>query len=445
MTNICEPAEGCPSFFKVIRYRSSPYLFLPNAFVKKFSEKIPENSIFKAVAGDHCWKLKLVKIDDKYCFADGWVELVKDVKLGPKDMVVFWLVDPFTFQASFLDKHGCCKDLTFNKTNGDDNDDVADGHDNDDVADGHGNDDENGVDDVVHMQDKYLCFQKIIEKSHIYTMWLPTKFVKSAGLENETKIMMKDHEGKEWIMDIKIEVHGRKTKHRLSSGWSIFRDYHQLSEGDVCLFKFNKKEGVLNLTQVLKSKKAIAKEDLTEEGKTTKRGRPPSHGGGGGANVENENEPKVIKKKRGRPPLEKQIPGSVGVKIIDVTVPEVVEVQRKRGRPPLQKNGSGSRPVEAERKRGRPPLQKNGSGGHPVEAERKRGRPPLQKRGSGARSVEAKRRRGTPPLQKHGSCAPMEAKTKRGRPLLPLQKNGSGDCPMEVKEEFDRSNHIVYF
>ncbi|XP_071693681.1 uncharacterized protein [Rutidosis leptorrhynchoides] len=373
MTKICKPAEFCPSFYKVIRYRSSPHLFLPNAFVKRFLEKIPENPIIRTVAGDHCWKLKLVKIDDKYCFADGWVELVKDVKLGPKDMVVFWLVDPFTFQASFLDKHGCCKDLTFNKTNAHDNDDVANGHDHDDVADGHDNDDvadghdhdddadgddnddENGVDDVEVLQDKYLCFQKTIEKSHIYIMWLPRKFVRAAGLEKETKIMLKDHEGKEWIMDIKIEIHGSITKHRLSSGWSKLRDYHQLSEGDICLFKFNKKEGVLNLTQVLKSKKAKKKADSVEEMKKN-IGRPQSYGGGGGANVENENEPKVIKKKRGRPPLKKQIPGCGGVKIIDVTVPNVVEVKRKRGRPPVHKYGSGGRPVEGKRKRGRPPA-----------------------------------------------------------------------------------------
>lgn len=89
---------------------------MPKAFVKRFIEKIPENPTLKTTTGEHSWKLKFVKIGDDYCFADGWDQLVEDAQLGSKDIVVFWLVDPSTFQVSFLDVDGCSKDLTCNNT-----------------------------------------------------------------------------------------------------------------------------------------------------------------------------------------------------------------------------------------------------------------------------------------------------------------------------------------
>ncbi|XP_071695392.1 uncharacterized protein [Rutidosis leptorrhynchoides] len=241
----CESVEGCPTFLKVIRYPSSPYLTLPKAFVKSFSERIPENATLKTETGEHSWKLKVEKNGEDYCFTNGWCKVVKEVQLCVKEFVVFWID---------------------NDDDDDDDDDEDVDHDNDDVDDVNVDDDDDGDDDddddddddeeeeeEEEEEDGNLWFQKLIGKSHKHIMWLPVKFVRAAGLESATTLKLKDHEGNEWMMDIKID-HGMRTQYRLSSGWSKFYNFHQLSEGDVCFFEFNKNEGILNLTKVLEKK-----------------------------------------------------------------------------------------------------------------------------------------------------------------------------------------------
>lgn len=392
--------EGPPTFFKVVRYPSAPHLALPTAFVKRYLEKIPKNPILKTATGENSWRLKIKKIGEDYCFSNGWEKLAKDAQLHIMDIVFASLIDAFTFEVSFFDANGHEKDLPLNNTSDNEDEVMPDEEDDDEVM----ADEEDDGDEV--MPNENLCFQKVIsEKSHRYAMGLPKKFVEAAELENKTGITMKDHEGKEWIMGLMAEkYHNRRS---LSSGWSLFRRYYKLSEGDICLFKFIKEEGVLSLAQVLKNNRARIqeignrKETPANEGVKRKRGRPrlekPRNGGGGGVKVkiENESGPEagVVKRKRGRPPLQKHRGGGVDVKIEDQSGPEVEVVKRKRGRPRIEKHGGGGVKIKIEdgdgsmvkRKRGRPAAVEKGGVEVKTEAETevvaavkiKRGRPSL--------------------------------------------------------------------
>lgn len=127
-------------------------------------------------------------------------------------------------------------------------------------------------------------------------------FVKAAGLENKTSIKMKDHEGNEWTLGILVERYHR-IKYSLSTPWCKFRRYCQLSEGDVCFFKFDKKESVLNLTKVVRNK------------------RRPQHGIGSGEGVKIEDE---------WSPLEKPCNDDVKFKVEYESGGEVEVANRKR-------------------------------------------------------------------------------------------------------------------
>ncbi|KAJ0825670.1 putative transcription factor B3-Domain family [Helianthus annuus] len=198
------PDQSSPSFFKVIRHPSAAHLSLPNAFVRRYLEKIPKNPILVTATGNHSWRMKFVKIGEDYCFAHGWEDLVNDVGLCSRDIVVFWLIDSFTFHVTFLGANGCEKHVPVIKTN-----DVDDGE----------------------YHDKNLWFEKVFgRKSLGYYMPLPVKFVKAAGLEHKQHVKLKDHEGREWPMGIIVQRY-TSPKYGLSAGWAVFRKYHNLSEG----------------------------------------------------------------------------------------------------------------------------------------------------------------------------------------------------------------------
>ncbi|KAJ0914041.1 putative transcription factor B3-Domain family [Helianthus annuus] len=51
-----------------------------------------------------------------------------------------------------------------------------------------------------------------------------------------------------------------RVRYYLSAGWAMFRKHYRLSEGDVGIFTFDKQQGVINLTQLIKSKRPIKQE-----------------------------------------------------------------------------------------------------------------------------------------------------------------------------------------
>ncbi|KAK1437767.1 hypothetical protein QVD17_03565 [Tagetes erecta] len=313
-----EPQQHPPSFFKVIRYPSDPHLALPKAFVRRHLSEISRNPKLVTETGGHSWRLEVVKIGEDYCFANGWEKLAKDVELCIRDIIIFWLIDSLTFQVLFLSDNGCEKVLPINKQINDDDDAKDIGNDGDD-------------DDDDAMLERDLCFEKVISrKTYKYCMSLPMRFVRAAGLERKQGITLKDHEGREWGMGIIAERYAR-TKYSLTRGWLKFRRYHRLSDGDVCKFTFDKKEGVIKLTQLIKTKRQVKQEPSVEEVNRS------CHGG---ENVE-------IKKNDWF--------SSVKVKVECESDAEMEIVNRKRGRSPLISCGNvndGSSPEKLSRSDG---------------------------------------------------------------------------------------------
>ncbi|KAJ0446995.1 putative transcription factor B3-Domain family [Helianthus annuus] len=294
------PDQSSPSFFKVIRHPSAAHLSLPNAFVRRYLEKIPKNPILVTATGNHSWRMKFVKIGEDYCFAHGWEDLVNDVGLCSRDIVVFWLIDSFTFHVTFLGANGCEKHVPVIKTN-----DVDDGE----------------------YHDKNLWFEKVFgRKSLGYYMPLPVKFVKAAGLEHKQHVKLKDHEGREWPMGIIVQRY-TSPKYGLSAGWAVFRKYHNLSEGDVGTFTFDKQQGVIKLTRLFKSKRPIKQETQMEE--VNRNNGTHSCYGYGNGNVKIEDE---------WSPTEKPCGGGCHVKVKTEyeSGSKMEVVKRKRGAPQLK-------------------------------------------------------------------------------------------------------------
>ncbi|PWA70796.1 DNA-binding pseudobarrel domain-containing protein [Artemisia annua] len=299
-----EPHQDSLSFFKVIRYPSSPHIALPSAFVETHSKKMSRSPTLKTASGNYSWSVEIKRVGEDYCFANGWENLAKDVKLCERDIVVFWLVDAYTIQVTFFGADGCEKKLPLIKS--------KNGHDVVDEA----------------MEDEDLSFQKVIRvNTQRYAMVLPRAFVVAAGLEYKTNIKMKDHEGYEWRVGIIVERTFRRIKHSLSSGWSKFRQHCNLADDDVCFFKYDKEEGILNLTHVIKSKRsttnAVDAVRIEDECSPTDK---PSDGAKVSVECESGRELDMAQRKMGRPLLN----GGTDVKIKDEWDAEAIAMRKKR-------------------------------------------------------------------------------------------------------------------
>ncbi|KAJ0727057.1 putative transcription factor B3-Domain family [Helianthus annuus] len=74
--------------------------------------KITNNPIIQyANGGYYSWRLKIEQIGDDYCFVNGWNNVVKDIRLGFGDFLLFKLVDQSTFRLSIYSPDGCEKIL----------------------------------------------------------------------------------------------------------------------------------------------------------------------------------------------------------------------------------------------------------------------------------------------------------------------------------------------
>ncbi|PWA70797.1 DNA-binding pseudobarrel domain-containing protein [Artemisia annua] len=178
------------------------------------------------------------------------------------------------------------------------------------------------------MEDEDLSFQKVIRvNTQRYAMVLPRAFVVAAGLEYKTNIKMKDHEGYEWRVGIIVERTFRRIKHSLSSGWSKFRQHCNLADDDVCFFKYDKEEGILNLTHVIKSKRsttnAVDAVRIEDECSPTDK---PSDGAKVSVECESGRELDMAQRKMGRPLLN----GGTDVKIKDEWDAEAIAMRKKR-------------------------------------------------------------------------------------------------------------------
>ena len=58
------------------------------------------------------WKVKIKKIGESYCFANGWSKVAKDAQMGLADFLIFELVNESTFKMKIYTPNGCEKFLT---------------------------------------------------------------------------------------------------------------------------------------------------------------------------------------------------------------------------------------------------------------------------------------------------------------------------------------------
>ncbi|XP_076894245.1 B3 domain-containing protein REM9-like [Bidens hawaiensis] len=181
------------SFFKILLDPSSCNLSLPSDFVSKhLNNKIQDTPIIiQSANGGYSWKLKIKRISDGgYCFSDGWDNVVKDSQLGFGDFLFFSLVDDLAFKLSIYSPNGCEKILP-QKIGGDSGGDE---------------DDEN------YEKNEDPWFMTIIATTHTNLLRFPRGFAELAGIDDEGTMTVKNLDGKEWVIGMKLDKSFRSSR-----------------------------------------------------------------------------------------------------------------------------------------------------------------------------------------------------------------------------------------
>ncbi|KAK9050984.1 hypothetical protein SSX86_027609 [Deinandra increscens subsp. villosa] len=116
--------------------------------------------------------------------------------------------------------------------------------------------DDNDRDDEVNVDDENPSFTMIINKTHKYMLRFPAGFAELAGIDAEGTMVLKNRDGKEWVLGLKLDRSYASIRYYLSSKWTAFRRENRLSEGDECVFKFIRSEAKLLLAKVIKKKRS---------------------------------------------------------------------------------------------------------------------------------------------------------------------------------------------
>ncbi|KAI3796033.1 hypothetical protein L1987_38694 [Smallanthus sonchifolius] len=213
--------------------------------------KIPTDPVTITANGGYSWSLEIKQVGDGYCFTDGWNKVVEDIPLDFGDFLCFRLLDKSTFRMSLYGPDGCEMMLP-PKTEQDE--DVA-GEFEDLVLE----------DDEKNEEDDDPFFTSVITKTHLKILRFPPEFAESAGIDGDERSMtMKNRDGKEWEMGLRLDMSFKPKRDRLSKGWPDkpkryylskgwpdFRRENELSKGDECVFKFIRSEGKLLLAKPL--------------------------------------------------------------------------------------------------------------------------------------------------------------------------------------------------
>lgn len=276
------PRKSIPSFFKILLDETATNLPLPPVFVKKqFLEgRFPENPVLKTESGEK-WGVKILKIGEKYCFGEGWLEFVKDTKTQVGDFLVFWLIGKSTFEVSIFGPNGCQKDLSSTTPTtskcvcncgsskiaksylSEITKPVIKVEDEDEDDDDEDDEKEIELQNLDWMEESMNpCFEKVLHKTHTSVMTLPSSFVWETGIENQRETVLRNKEGKEWPVNIRRCGDGRVY---LGYGWFNFRKDNKLMEGDTCSFQYCHSKGGRNSFIQFELVKKVPR----------KRGRPP--------------------------------------------------------------------------------------------------------------------------------------------------------------------------
>ncbi|KAI3796638.1 hypothetical protein L1987_39316 [Smallanthus sonchifolius] len=223
-----------PSFYKILLHPSAPHLQIPPDFVSMhLDNKIPNGPVIVFANGGYSWSMKIKRIGDGYCFADGWKNVVEDIPLDFGDFLYFELVDPSTFKMSLYSPDGCQMFVPPKVEH-----------------DGGGDDEEDDDEDDDDDDDDDPFFTLVITKTHKNLLRLPPGFVGLTGIAAKGTMTMKNADGNEWSLGLRVDKWCNR--HYLSYGWREFKRENDLCDGDECVFKFIRSEGKLLLANVTK-------------------------------------------------------------------------------------------------------------------------------------------------------------------------------------------------
>ncbi|XP_076894259.1 B3 domain-containing protein REM6-like [Bidens hawaiensis] len=119
----------------------------------------------------------------------------------------------------------------------------------------HGDDDDDDDEKNIGNNDDDPFFRRLLTKSYKSRLRFPKEFARLAGIDGEGTMTLKNVDGREWVLALKLDHSYRSTKrYMLASGWGRFWRENKLSIGDKCVFKFIRSEGKLLLAEVAKTK-----------------------------------------------------------------------------------------------------------------------------------------------------------------------------------------------
>ncbi|KAJ0935572.1 putative transcription factor B3-Domain family [Helianthus annuus] len=186
-----------PSFFVILLDPSALHLPLPPDVVSRHLEnKIREGPVIVSANGGYWWRLKIKEINGSYCFANGWHNVVQGIKLGHGDFLYFQPLDQSTLRMSIHNPNGCEKVLPPKVEH------VIE------------------VDDQREGDDPYFTF--IITKTYTNMLRFPVDFAKLAGMEVEGTMAMKNVNGEEWQVSLRVEISHDTKRYYSATGWGAF-------------------------------------------------------------------------------------------------------------------------------------------------------------------------------------------------------------------------------
>ncbi|KAJ9564415.1 hypothetical protein OSB04_000381 [Centaurea solstitialis] len=227
------------SFFKTSFKESVDYLALPPRFARKHLQNGNNNnktqSVVLKIKSVGKWRVKYLKIEDKYYFMDGWLNFMKENHVQNDDVLVFWLLSSsplLIFGVFIYASNGCLKHpLKFSGG-------------------------EKGISQKKRfvneeISDDKKSLKRVVKEYFIHRIPMNKTFVRAAGADHLRSAKLMNDEGKFW--NVTVQKYGGPETPYITTGWFNFRKDNKLKIGDVCEFSHVK----ANLFHVRIIKKGI--------------------------------------------------------------------------------------------------------------------------------------------------------------------------------------------
>ncbi|KAI3665746.1 hypothetical protein L6452_44376 [Arctium lappa] len=233
------------SFFKILLNNNVDYLPLPPSFAKKYLNK--NQTLILKTKSTLKWKVKYIKIEDRYYFIHGWLKFINDNHLQMGDFLVFWLLSPSMFEVFMYAPNGCLKTLTTSCSGGGKNDKMLKLKKVSFVK------KESSDDDF--MEDVKQSLRRVITKNCVHKLPMTKSFVKAVGINGCCRLRLKNDDGKVW--EVKVKKYGSKREPIMTTGWINFKKDNKIQIGDLC--EFNHVKANLLHVHIFKKGKQVVK------------------------------------------------------------------------------------------------------------------------------------------------------------------------------------------